>query len=83
MKRLYSVVVWVNGEKVADLEHKTMEKALHQASYQLVKHGVDDKGYTINALELQFKKRNCPRVSFENSGRNFSLTLTKLHKTSK
>lgn len=73
------VELYVNNEIVeCGSRWPTIKRAIDRAGFLCEKFGADDKGFTIHSIERQFIKRNCPRVTYENSGRNFCLTLTKI-----
>jgi len=72
-----NIELYINGHQVEAGNYPTIKRAIEKAGYLCEKFGFDDKGYTIHQIEKQFKKRNCPRVSYEDSGRTVYLTLTK------
>lgn len=80
MKREYKIQCFYNGEQVANPIFTTIEATLQQASYLCEKYNSSDKGYTIHQIEREFRRRNCPRVTYTDSYKTFSITLIKLHK---
>lgn len=71
----YKIECFHNGEQINNSQQTTLEKLFHVASWLCVKTGNDDKGHTINRIEAQFRKRGIKRVSYENSFKDFSITL--------
>jgi len=71
----YKIECFHNGEQINNSQQTTLGKLFHVASWLCVKTGNDDKGYTIHSLEREFRKRGTKRVCYENSGKDFSITL--------
>jgi len=72
-----NVELYLNSALIESTNYPTIKRAIERAGYLCEKFGFDDKGYTIHQIEHQFKKRNCPNVSYEDKGRTVYLTLTK------
>lgn len=71
----YKIECFHNGEQINNSQQTTLANLFHVASWLCVKTGNDDKGHTINMLESQFRKRGVKRVTYENTSKNFSITL--------
>mgnify|MGYP003559962102 FL=1 len=72
-----NVELYVDNTLIESINYPTIKRAIERAGFLCEKHGFDDKGYTRHQIERQFIKSNCPRVSYEDSGRRVYLTLTK------
>jgi len=72
-----NVELYLNSALIESNNYPTIKRAIERAGFLCERFGFDDKGYTIHQIENQFTKRNCPRVSYEDSGRTVYLTLTK------
>jgi hypothetical protein len=71
----YKIECFNNGEQINNSQQTTLAKLFYAASWLCVRTGNDNEGHTVNMLESQFRKRGVKRVSFENSYKNFSITL--------
>jgi hypothetical protein len=71
----YRIECFHNGEQINNSQQTTLANLFHVASWLCVKTGNDEKGYTINMLESQFRKRGIKRVGYQNSFKDFSITL--------
>jgi len=71
----YKIECFHNGEQINNSQQTTLDRLFHVASWLCVRTGNDDKGYTIHMIESQFRKRGIKRVSYENSFKDFSITL--------